>query len=55
MEGIFTAPEGAATWAAFKKLAGNQWISSGERVILFNTGSGLKYLDSIDLSRLEVT
>lgn len=55
MEGIFTAPEGAATWAAFKKLAGNQWISSGERVVLFNTGSGLKYLDSVDLSTLEIT
>lgn len=36
--------EGAATWAALKHLAGTGWIASGERVVLFNTGSGLKYL-----------
>ncbi|HEX2697707.1 MAG TPA: pyridoxal-phosphate dependent enzyme, partial [Anaerolineales bacterium] len=43
-EGIFAAPEGAATWTACKTLARNGWIKSHERVILFNTGSGLKYL-----------
>lgn len=43
-EGIFAAPEGAATWAACKQLVKNGWIKSDERVILFNTGSGLKYL-----------
>ncbi|SRR5581483_9473140 len=43
-EGIFASPEGAATWAACKKLARNHWIKSDEHVILFNTGSGLKYL-----------
>jgi threonine synthase len=44
-EGIFAAPEGAATWAAAKELARSGWIASGERVVLFNTGSGYKYLD----------
>ena len=44
MEGIFSAPEGAATLAALVKLLRENWISPDERVVLFNTGSGLKYL-----------
>lgn len=44
-EGIFAAPEGAATLAALIKLVENKWIKPDERVVLFNTGSGLKYLD----------
>lgn len=43
-EGIFAAPEGAASLAAVKKLLTIGWIDKQERVILFNTGSGLKYL-----------
>lgn len=46
-EGIFAAPEGAATLAALKKLVEQKWIQPDERVVLFNTGSGLKYLDSV--------
>lgn len=45
LEGIFAAPEGAATLAALEKLIKQKWIQPGERVVLFNTGSGLKYLD----------
>ena len=45
MEGIFAAPEGAATLAALKELVKQGWIHSEERIVLFNTGSGLKYLD----------
>jgi threonine synthase len=45
MEGIFAAPEGAATLAALKKLIKQGWIHPDERIVLFNTGSGLKYLD----------
>lgn len=44
-EGIFAAPEGAATLAALKELIQQRWIQPDERVVLFNTGSGLKYLD----------
>ncbi len=44
-EGIFAAPEGAATLAALKQLIQQKWIHPDERVVLFNTGSGLKYLD----------
>lgn len=46
-EGIFAAPEGAATLAALKQLVEQKWIQPDERVVLFNTGSGLKYLDSV--------
>jgi len=45
LEGIFAAPEGAATLAALKKLVQQNWVNKDESVVLFNTGSGLKYLD----------
>ena len=44
-EGIFAAPEGAATLAALKTLVEQKWVSPNERIVLFNTGSGLKYLE----------
>jgi len=44
VEGLLAAPEGAATWAAFKKLQADGWLTPGQRVVLFNTGTGLKYL-----------
>ena len=43
-EGIFTAPEGAATLAGLVRLKQLGWIRQDERVVLFNTGAGLKYL-----------
>ncbi|HEX8185876.1 MAG TPA: threonine synthase [Blastocatellia bacterium] len=43
-EGIFAAPEGAACLPALRSLLARREIDPGERVILFNTGSGLKYL-----------
>ena len=46
-EGIFAAPEGAATLAALKHLVEQQWVGGEEKIILFNTGSGLKYLDHL--------
>src|ERR1700737_2549444 len=44
-EGLFVAPEGAACFAALKKLRASGKIDIGERVVIFNTGSGIKYLD----------
>ena len=44
-EGIFAAPEGAATLAALKVLVKQGWLHPEEKIVLFNTGSGLKYLD----------
>ncbi len=43
LEGLFLCPEGAATLAAFTHLAATGFLHPGERVVLFNTGSGLKY------------
>jgi len=45
LEGIFAAPEGAATLAALQGLIQQKWVHPEERIVLFNTGSGLKYLD----------
>ena len=44
-EGIFAAPEGAATLTALEVLLERQWVAPEERVVLFNTGAGLKYID----------
>jgi threonine synthase len=43
-QGIFACPEGAATLAAFQQLRARGWIGDEERVVLFNTGCGLKYV-----------
>jgi threonine synthase len=48
VEGVFAAPEGAAALAAYRKLRRNGFFSADDQVVLFNTGSGLKYLDVID-------
>jgi threonine synthase len=44
-EGIFVAPEGAACFVALRKLVAAGEIQPDERVVIFNTGSGIKYLD----------
>ena len=41
LEGIFAAPEGAATYAGYKKLMADGFLKPEEKVVLFNTGSGL--------------
>ena len=45
LEGIFAAPEGAATVVAARKLAAQAWLKPPDRVVLFNTGTGYKYLE----------
>src|SRR2546421_1386368 len=47
-EGLFVAPEGAACFAALKSLLADGKIAAEERVVIFNTGSGIKYLDCYD-------
>jgi len=42
-EGMFVCPEGAATWAAAKKLAAGGRLDARSQVVLFNTGTGFKY------------
>jgi threonine synthase len=41
--GVYAAPEAAATWAALTRLRASGWLSGRERVVLFCTGTGLKY------------
>ncbi|HEY7098983.1 MAG TPA: threonine synthase [Terriglobales bacterium] len=50
-EGVFAAPEGAASLAAYRKLLKRGFLKHDDKVVLFNTGSGLKYLDIIDASQ----
>jgi threonine synthase len=42
-EGLLLCPEGAATFAAYRQALGDGRVGSGERVVLFNCASGLKY------------
>lgn len=46
-EGIFAAPEGGAALVAYKKLVEQGFLGGSDRVVLFNTGSGYKYLDTM--------
>jgi threonine synthase len=46
LEGVFCAPEGAACLPALRKLLADKAIEPEERVVLFNTGAGVKYLES---------
>jgi threonine synthase len=43
LEGLFVCPEGGATVAGLQKLVAQGWVRPDERVVLFNTGTGLKY------------
>ena len=44
-EGIFACPEGGAALVAYNQLLQNGFLKSRDRVVMFNTGSGYKYLD----------
>jgi len=47
-EGLFCAPEGAACLPALEKLIDSGAVKTNDRVVLFNTGSGVKYMESFD-------
>jgi threonine synthase len=44
-EGIFLSPEGAAATAAYDRLLETGFLQPTDRVVIFNTGGGLKYTD----------
>jgi threonine synthase len=46
-EGVFAAPEGAASLFAYRKLRASGFLKDTDTVVLFNTGSGYKYIDVI--------
>ena len=45
-EGVFCAPEGAACLPALRKLLAAGEVATSERIVLFNTGAGVKYLEA---------
>ncbi len=49
LEGAFICPEGAALYAAARKLREGGWIRPGERVVVLNTGAGIKYPDTVEV------
>ena len=46
-EGAFICPEGAACFAAVQQLRKDAWIAEGDEVVVFNTGAGIKYPDTV--------
>lgn len=48
-EGVFACPEGAATLVALSRMVEDGEVDRDERVVLFNTGSGLKYTDLFEV------
>lgn len=52
-EGVFCCPEGAATVAAVRRLRGTGWIAEEEEVVVLNTGTGIKYPESVGLGLAE--
>jgi threonine synthase len=55
VEGVFAAPEGAASLVAYRKLLASGFFRAGDTVVLFNTGSAYKYLDLIEAQENEKT
>ena len=47
-EGVFCAPEGAACLPALRKLRDAGQVNGNDRVVIFNTGSGVKYMESFE-------
>ena len=45
-EGMFVAPEGAACVAACQQLLNSGFLKASEKIVIYNTGSGLKYLEA---------
>jgi threonine synthase len=48
-EGMWICPEGAACLAASRELRESGWITERDRVVVLNTGAGLKYPETVDI------
>lgn len=53
-EGLLLCPEGAACLSAARRLRAGGWIRPDERVVVLNTGAGLKYPETVDVDSLPV-
>jgi threonine synthase len=51
-DGLNVCPEGAATLAGLEKLIEDKWIEKSEKILIYNTGTGLKYPELVDLGEL---
>ena len=45
--GVFACPEGGATLAAYRRLVSTGFLGPKDKTVLFNTGSGVKYLEAL--------
>jgi threonine synthase len=54
VEGVFAAPEGAASLVAYQKLRASGFFGAEDVVVLFNTGNAYKYLDMMEKKRRTV-
>ena len=45
--GVFACPEGGATLAAYRRLIDDGFLKESDQTVLFNTGSGVKYLEAL--------
>jgi threonine synthase len=50
LEGAFVCPEGAAAFAAARRLRASGWLGRDERVVVLNTGAGLKYPETVSVA-----
>ncbi|MDO3700890.1 threonine synthase [Micromonospora sp. C28SCA-DRY-2] len=53
-EGLLLCPEGATCLTAARQLRAGGWIRAGERVVVLNTGAGLKYPETVDVTGVPV-
>ena len=49
LEGAWVCPEGAACFVAARQLRASGWIAAGDEVVVLNTGTGLKYPETVPL------
>ena len=53
-QGIYACPEGGAVWKAAQKLLAAGWLDADDEIVLFNTGSGLKYNHLFNVENLPI-
>lgn len=53
-QGVYACPEGGAVWKGAQHLLASGWLKPHERIVLFNTGSGLKYNHLFPVGELPV-
>ena len=52
LEGVFCAPEGSACLPVVRRLLARGEVTAADKVVIFNTGAGVKYLEAFGLKTL---